>query len=661
MLGAAAGLIMIRFDAHICGNVEAAARREWLETNGLGGFASSTIHGMNTRRYHGLLTAALNPPVGRHVLLAKVEEVLIAGGNRYELSVNRYPGTIHPHGHQFLKEFRLDPFPVFTYEAGGVALEKRVFMVHGENTTVVEYEVLSGDRGCRLELRPLLAYRDYHSTAHANASLNPAFEEMDGMVRLAPYDGIPALFLAHNGDAVEASGYWYYRFEYSIEKERGLDYEEDLFQPLVMTFTLIRPAVVIASVKQRDAEDAVLLRQAEIARRKMIKEKAPRDTAIVRKLTLAADQFIVTRGRLKTVVAGYPWFSDWGRDTMIALPGLTLVTGRHGVARDILLGFAGHADQGMLPNRFPDAGEQPEYNTVDGTLWFFEAVRSYVQYSGDYAFVEENLWAVLQDIIAWHLKGTRYGIRMDEDGLLSCGEPGAQLTWMDAKIGDWVVTPRHGKPVEVQALWYNALRVMEDLGRRFGRPDQAAEYSQLADQARISFAAKFWNADAGCLFDVVGQHESDASLRPNQILAVSLPHSMLDPERAGQVVETVRRELLTPLGLRTLSSYDPRYKGCYRGDPWSRDSAYHMGTVWAWLMGPFLSAYVRMHGRSPEARRQAAAWLEEFLPHMTDSAGLGQISEIFDADPPHSAKGCIAQAWSVAELLRAAVEDIYPE
>jgi predicted glycogen debranching enzyme len=378
---------------------------------------------------------------------------------------------------------------------------------------------------------------------------------------------------------------------------------------------------------------------------------------LVQALTLAADQFIVKRGNLNTVIAGYHWFSDWGRDTMIALPGLTLVTGRPEVAKTILLAFAESVDQGMLPNRFPDAGETPEYNTVDATLWFFEAVRAFLEYTGDTAFVGANLYPKLKDIIEWHGRGTRYGIRADSDGLLNCGVPGVQLTWMDSKIGDWVVTPRHGKPVEIQALWYNALRVMEDMAQRLGDVTRSAHYKELAERARSSFAKLFWNSAEGCLYDVVNGDARDASIRPNQILAVSLFHNMLSPDLAARVVETVQRHLLTPFGLRTLSPSDPQYRGRYEGDPRSRDSAYHQGTVWPWLMGPFLKAYVEVKGRSPEAREQARKWLSELSRYMEDE-GVGQLPEVFDGDAPHRAGGCIAQAWTVAELLRTSMEDV---
>ena len=368
-------------------------------------------------------------------------------------------------------------------------------------------------------------------------------------------------------------------------------------------------------------------------------------------LARTADRFIVRRGSQTTVIAGYHWFGDWGRDTMIALPGLTQATGRYDVAKSILLAFAGYVDRGMLPNRFPDTGEAPEYNSVDAALWFFEAVRALAASTQDYDSVRAHLYGVLADMVAWHERGTRYGIHTDTDGLLIAGQPGAQLTWMDAKVGDRVVTPRYGKPVEVQALWYNALRVMEDLALRYDYAADSRHYGEIADRARNSFAQLFWNEAAGCLYDVVDGDARDASMRPNQVFAVSLFHKMLPPDKAKAVLDAVERQLLTPYGLRSLAPGDPRYRGRYEGDPASRDSAYHQGTVWPWLMGPFISAYLDVHGRSREAQAQTRQWLAE-LQRYTAEEGLGQVPEVFDGDAPQRAGGCIAQAWSVAELLR---------
>lgn len=647
---------MITFDEDVCKQLDQALRREWLETNGIGGYSSSTIVGMNTRRYHGLLVASLKPPVDRYVLLSKLEETLVVDGESIDLSVNQYPGTIHPQGYRFLKSFHLDPFPIFTYEVNGVCVQKSLFLVQGENTVVVQYKVLNDQvrsRNLKLMVRPLIAYRDYHSTTHENGALNSLVEVGDREVFLQPYASIPGLHVAHNGTSVEESGIWYRNFEYEEERKRGLEFHEDLFQPIQLSFDLSQSghAALIASIDVRNADIASTYEARERQRRKMIVDGIEDD--FVRALTAAADQFIVSRDTFRTVIAGYHWFSDWGRDTMIALPGLALETCRFNAARSILEEFALLVDRGMLPNRFPDAGETPEYNTVDATLWYFEAIRQYTALTGDYEFVRRMLYPVLTGIIALHIAGTRFGIKVDEDGLLNCGEPGVQLTWMDAKIGDWVVTPRYGKPVEIQALWFNALKIMQNFAARFGDLAREHLYESLSRKTENSFKAAFWNQRAGCLFDVVGPDGPDASIRPNQVFAVSLHYSMLEREPGKQIIDILQRELLTPFGLRTLAPSDPQYTPRYRGDPYARDSAYHQGTVWPWLLGPFIEAYLRVSGDAEEAVAQARQWLEPMQLHLTDY-GLGQVSEVCDAGPPYTPGGCIAQAWSVAQLLGAA-------
>jgi predicted glycogen debranching enzyme len=650
---------VITFGPDVCASFDAAAQREWLETNGLGGYASSTLAAANTRRYHGLLVAAVHPPVGRFVLLSKLEEVVVLDGQRYELSANQYPGVVHPQGFRYLKQFRLDPFPVFTFQLENVEIEKTVFMVHGENTTVVQYRLLGpATAACTIEIRPLIAFRDYHSTTHQNGALNSCVTEEPGIASVQPYAALPALFFGHNATQVDARGCWYRHFEYLEEQRRGLDFVEDLFSPLLLRFNLHpgEAATIVASTEKRVAAQAELYRRQEITRRKALARNVASDP-VIQSLVTAADQYIVSRGEQKTVIAGYHWFGDWGRDTMIALPGLALSTGRPEIAKSILRTFAQHVDQGMLPNRFPEAGETPEYNTVDGALWFFEAARAYLEHTNDARFVQETLFPVLSDIIAWHVRGTRYGIKMDPSGLLSAGEPGVQLTWMDAKIGDWVVTPRSGKPVEIQALWYNALCVMQGLAQQFGDEPARKRYHSMAGVTRWSFNRLFWNGEGGCLYDVVNGGPPDASIRPNQIFAVSLPYSMLCEERARKVVEVVERELLTPYGLRTLARSDSRYRPRYEGGVFDRDSAYHQGTVWPWLLGPFITAYLKANAYSQEARQRAAGWLASVI-ELTREKGLGQICEILDGDPPHRPCGCIAQAWSVAEILRAATESL---
>ncbi len=643
---------MIRFEQEVCADLAQAAQLEWLETNGLGGFASSTITGMNTRRYHGLLVAAVNPPCGRVVLLSKLEEVLIMGEKRFDLATNQYPGAIYPQGFIHQKRFRLDPYPIFTFEADGVTVEKHVCMVHGEDTTVIRYKVF-GDANVavRLEVRPLIAFRDYHALTHANDDIHRSVQQVRGRASVTPYPGMPTLHFAHNAAGVGTKGDWYRNFQYVREQERGLDFEEDLFNPFCMSFTLsaTHAANIVASTRVHRVMDAERLIVAEVDRRASLTNSA--DAEAVRDLTLAADQFIVRRGQQETVIAGYHWFGDWGRDTMIALPGLTLSTGRMSDARNILLEFSRYVSQGMLPNRFPDAGAQPEYNTVDATLWYFEAIRTYYAATSDDAFVRQ-MFPVLADIVDWHVKGTRYGIHMESDtGLLYAGEPGVQLTWMDAKVGDWVVTPRTGKPVEIQALWYNALRIMQDFAKTLGDETNRLRFDAMAGLTSDSFNRLFWNSEDRCLYDVVDSLP-DHSIRPNQIFAVSLHHSMLSPEDSRKVVSTVKRELLTPFGLRTLSTADPRYVGSYGGDQRSRDAAYHQGTIWPWLIGPFIEAHLKVNDSSADAKKQAAEWLQPLIGHLS-AAGLGTISEIFEGDEPHRPCGCIAQAWSVGEVLQA--------
>jgi len=644
---------MIEFDSDICTNFEAATSREWLETNGIGGFACGTISGANTRRYHGLLTAAMRPPLGRITMLSKFEETLVVDGKSFELSANQYPEKIYPEGYKYIKSFRLDPFPIWTFEVEGIYIEKSIFMIYVENSTVIEYKTKDQKpkTKVKLELKPLLSFSDYHGLQRENADFNFNYETENDLAAVKPYADITALYFAHNAQAVERTGFWYRNFEYAIERERGFDFREDLFQPFSLKFDLSKEVIVIASTEKQQFSDAESFRREEIARRKTLIETANAKDDFTKQLVLAADQFIVSRGQGKTIIAGYPWFSDWGRDTMIALPGLTLATNRAEIAKNILLEFSKHISEGMLPNRFPDAGDRAEYNTVDATLWYFEAVRAYAEKTGDFDFVRETLYEKLVEIIIWHLRGTRFQIHVERDGLLYAGEEGVQLTWMDAKIGDFVVTPRIGKPVEIQALWYNALCTMTDFARNFGDTDGEHQYLQMASAAKLSFNKLFWNEAEQCLFDVVENGTRDASVRPNQIFALSLYHPIIEGERARKVVEKVEAELLTPYGLRSLSPKDSRYCAYYVGSPLERDSAYHQGTVWAWLMGAFVDAYRKTYPSTRQTESRVQEILEGFKTHM-DEAGVGKISEIFDGDKPHTARGCFAQAWSVAEILR---------
>jgi predicted glycogen debranching enzyme len=662
---------MIKFDAEACQNLDFATAREWLETNNLGGFASSTIACANTRRYHGLLTAALRPPTGRAVLLSKFDETLIIDGQRFDLATNIYQeGVVHPQGFRLQVDFRLDPFPIFTYQVGETRVEKRVFMLHGENTTVVRYRVSAASTAnASLEIRPLVAFRDYHSLQREALDIFLRAELKQNLVSLFKQDDNSQLFLAHNAGHVSIEGYWYRRFEYAEERARGFDFHEDLFNPCLLVWQIEAQdgyCDIIASTKEHAASDAADFEQRERERRRgditaggKENNSGEEEDVYVRSLVAAADQFLVRRGDdLSSVIAGYHWFTDWGRDTMISLGGLAFARGKFDTAREILLAFAAHMREGVIPNRFPDAGEQPEYNNVDGTLWFVNAVGELVRRTGDIAFVREHLYARLREFIEWHERGTIYSIRADEDGLLGAGQEDVQLTWMDAKIGDYVVTPRAGKAVEIQALWYNALRTIEEIAALLDDDWMRNHCRAQAELARASFHGLFWNEAGNCLYDYINSSgEPDAAVRPNQIFALSLPHPIMTGARGRAVVETVERELLTPYGLRSLSPRHPDYRPRYEGDSYARDTAYHQGTVWAWLTGHFVTAYLRVHGRTPASLEQARGYLRAFREHLTQ-AGVGQVSEIFDGDAPHTPRGCIAQAWSVAELLRCELEEL---
>ena len=648
---------MIGFSSEECADFASASSREWLETNGIGGFSSSTISGANTRRYHGLLIAATAPPLGRIVTLSKFEETLTINGEKFELSTNKYAGAIYPEGYKYLKNFRLAPFPVWDFEIEGVEIEKKIFMVYGANAVVIQYKVKNTEKNdqIELELKPLLAFRDYHHLRGEDAGFDGNFETSENQISIQPYAEMPPLYFAHNARTIEKQGVWYRNFEYEIEKQRGFDFLEDLFQPFSLKFDLSEKAIVFASTDSPENTDAQSLEKNEIERRENLIKEAGAENNFTKQLVLAADQFIVSRGEGKTVIAGYPWFSDWGRDTMISLNGLTLATNRPEIAKSILLEFSKYISEGMIPNRFPDAGSEAEYNTVDATLWYFEAIRAYVEKTGDFDFVRQNLYEKLINVILWHLEGTRYNIKVDSDGLLFAGDNSVQLTWMDAKIGDYVVTPRTGKAVEIQALWYNALWIMADFARKFGDEIDREKYLEMADAAKKSFNKKFWNKAEECLYDVINGDEKDASIRPNQIFAVGLPHTMLSIGKARKIVEKVEAELLTPVGLRSLSPKNKDYRPIYTGSPFERDTAYHQGTVWAWLIGAFVDAYRKVYPNGRRTEERVNQILENFERQLRE-AGIGQISEIFDAAAPHVPRGCIAQAWSVAEVLRIAVE-----
>jgi predicted glycogen debranching enzyme len=655
---------VLAFGRDITGDFTLAESREWLCTNGIGGFASGTVAGSLARRYHGLLVAALAPPLGRTLLAAKLEETLTYAGVIWELGTNRWQsGAVAPEGHRFIERFCLESgVPVWTYACADALLEKRVWMEQGANTTYVQYRLLRGFDPGALEIKALVNYRDHHATTRADG-WRMQVEAAPGGLVVTAFDGARQLRLIAEGARAEPSHEWYRGYELRREAERGLDHYDDHLDAGTFHASVAPGAsvTVVLSAEPEPALDgeAAWRRQdryaaATLARWEKAATEAARPPAWVPQLVLAADQFIVRRPLPDSpeglsVIAGYPWFEDWGRDTMISLPGLALATGRPEVARRVLATFARFIDCGMLPNRFPDGAAKPEYNTADAALWYIEAVRAYHAATEDDAFLAQ-LYPALTDIIGWHRKGTRYGIGQDQaDGLLHSGEAGVQLTWMDAKVGDWVVTPRTGKPVEINALWHNALRAMAVFARRLKRSPGEWE----AEAARVAAGfERFWNEAEGCCFDVLdGPSGHDAAVRPNQIFAVSLPSSPLSPDRQRNVVEVCAKRLLTSFGLRSLDPRHPDYKGQYRGGTRERDGAYHQGTVWGWLLGPFALAHFKVYGD-----RGAAQALLEPLGWHVGAYGVGSLGEVFDGEPPFAPGGCPAQAWTVAETLRAWTE-----
>ncbi len=649
--------IRIVFPRETCSDYYYATQKEWLETNGIGGFASSTIIGANVRRYHGLLIASLNPPTHRFVLLSKFEETISIEGKSYDFSTNQYPFIIFPEGHKNIERFEYDVHPRFLYRFGESLIEKSVLMIHGENTTIVRYRLLNASSPAALNIRPLCAFRDYHSLSHENNAVNPEVRHGTNRFSIHPYLDLPPMHIVYSRGQLDAKFFWYKNAEYRKEHERGLEFVEDLFSPALLNVQLDPGTTLDLLVTSEDGKEysptiITELFEKEVQRRMRLIEKMPIKSPLARKLAVAADSFIVQRkNAAHTVIAGYHWFGDWGRDTMISLPGLTLSCGKYEVARSILKTFSNYISEGMLPNRFPDLDETPEYNNADGTLWYFIAVYQYWQRSGDLDFIRRDLYPKLKDIVEWHLRGTRYGIKTDPDGLLEAGHDGIQLTWMDAKIGDWVVTPRTGKPVEINALWYNALCIVREFAKALREPADAGRFAQLAESTKNAFNRVFWNDEKKCLYDVVNGSQKSSELRPNQIFAVSLPFEMIDHEKQRAVVSVVEKELLTPCGLRSLGQGESYYTGTYAGDPYHRDAAYHQGTVWAWLIGPYLEAYLKVNRYSEDAKAYARLLADRFSQQLSDG-GIGTVSEIFDGDEPHLPKGCISQAWSVAEILR---------
>ena len=624
---------------------------EWLEVDGLGGFASGTASGMRTRRYHALLLVATTPPTGRVVLVNGLEARVDTPAGRYAISSQRYaPDVVHPDGAHRIESFTNDPWPRWVYRLeDGTIVEQEILVQHDSPITAIRWRLRDPKPGVTLSIRPLLSGRDYHSTHHENPGFAFGADVAGQRVTWRPYPGIPDIVAISNGTYAHEPD-WFRNFQYDEERLRGLDSQEDLASPGTIAFDMNRPAALVLTTGSTDLDagtDAIALVASICA-------SEARRRAFPTPLHRAADAYIVRRRSGKTIVAGYPWFTDWGRDTFLAMRGLCLATGRLEEARDILLAWAGAVSEGMLPNRFPDVGDTAEFNSVDASLWYVIAVGEFLDAASSRAMPlppadATALQAAVVAILDGYARGTRFRIHLDRDGLLACGEPGVQLTWMDAKVGDWVVTPRVGKPVEIQALWLNALAIA-------GRWSEARK--DLLDAGMRAFRARFWNEAAGCLYDVVDVDHAagtaDPAIRPNQILAIGgLPLMLLDRNRARRVVDLVESRLVTPMGLRSLAPGSPGYAGRYEGNGAERDARYHQGTVWPWLLGPFVEAWLRV--RRPSARARAEA-RERFLAPILALAAQcgGHLPEIADGDPPHTPRGCPQQAWSVGEVLRVA-------
>jgi predicted glycogen debranching enzyme len=656
---------VVDFGREVCCDLAAAESREWLVTNGIGGYAYGTVAGHQTRSYHGLLIAALQPPLGRTLLLAKLDETARYGSRQFELFTNRWAdGTMAPNGYRNIERFHLEgTTPVWTFALDDALLEKRVFMQSGANTTYILYRLVRASAPVELSIKALADYCGEHCVTSAS---NPPMDvtPVDRGLKVVASEGRTPFYLLSDSATARPGRDWYRNFDLAVERARGLPDRTDHFFAGQFWATILPGGslTIVASTQANpslNGEVVFAKRQGEsraLLDRFYAANAGPstRSSTSVQQLVLAADQFIGARpaegvGDAKTILAGYPWFGDWGRDTMVALPGLCLATGRPWLARNILRTYSRFVSEGMLPNVLPRNEEAPLYNSVDATLWFFEAARQYFDTTGDIGLLHE-LFPVLAGILEAYTRGARYHIHVDPaDGLLFAGEPGAQLTWMDAKIGDHVVTPRIGKPVEVNALWLNAAATMGRFARTLGRP--ASRYDSIADRARAGFA-RFWNPARQFCFDVIDDPAisdgNDGALRPNQIFAVSLPESALSPDQQHAVVDVCARELLTSFGLRSLGRSEGGYRGRYEGPQQERDEAYHQGTVWGWLLGSFVLAHLRVH-QAPEV---ALSFLDPMFHHLA-AAGLGTASEIFDGDAPFTPRGCIAQAWTVGETLRA--------
>lgn len=646
-------------------------QKEWVLTNGIGGYAGSSVTGAHARKHHGYLIASLHPPVERFVILSKINECLIRSSGKIDFTVEQYladdGSTAYRKGIEYLNSFTYDGLVHFTTKAPEFTMTKTLAFEHGKNTIAISYDIQNDGESATLVLTPLFNYRVHHEASTIDTlKFDTAYEQPE--IRLVPQQNKDVTIRLFTDDGTVVPCEEKYTTGMQLQKELDVESDalDDNYTPYQIEFPLDagcrKKISIVCTIEDVYEKDAFATAAAEMARFDALEKKAGYHDELAETLTIAADHFLAYRQStgLMTVLAGLPWFTDWGRDTMIALTGLTLSTGRYQDARDILTTFARYVHHGMVPNMFPDEGTAPLYNTADASMWYFYAVGKYLDYTGtpeDYAFVQETIYPKLKEIIAAYEHGTDFSIYMEEDGLIHAGSGLDQVTWMDVRVGDWVATPRHGKPVEINALWYHALCLMEEWATRFG--EDGSHYAALAAHAKESFAKEFWNEKDGCLYDVVDGLEGDATLRPNQIYAVSLPHRMLDADKEKKIVDKVYEKLYAKTGLRSLSPDDKEYHPTYEGCLDKRDHAYHQGTSWGFLLGGFLTAYVHVYGTSKEVITQVDAMLDATREQFYHGC-IGSIAEIFDGDEPHTSRGCYAQAWSVGEILRAYTEDILP-
>jgi predicted glycogen debranching enzyme len=648
---------MIRFGKYDLKDYQSAISKEYLLTNGIGGYCTSTICGANIRKYSALLVACLNPPVDRRVLLSKLDETIFMDSKEYKLYSNQYTDGSEDEGFLYEDSFEYEYFPVQNYEVNGVFISKKITMVYGKNTTVVTYQVRNNDKSIKIRIDALINNRDHHGNTKTG-DFNCSQELLDDGVKIDYDINNIKLYLKSDKASYTKSCRWSENMFYFNERQRGLEdfdnhYIPGCFEINIAPKEIIEFSIIASTedVKELNGESFFIM---ERQRKEELIERLPVKDELTKILALACDQFIVKRKSTDTatVIAGYPWFTDWGRDTMIALPGLTLSTGRFEEAREMLITFAKYEKDGLIPNMFPDTGVDPIYNTIDATLWYFNAVHKYLEYTGDYEFIRKEIFPSLTSMMKHHINGTQFNIGMDkEDCLMSGGNKDIQLTWMDEKIKDWTVTPRQGKAVEINALWYNAVCVYTELCKQFDL--EYSYYEKLADKIKENFISRFWNRKANYFYDYIDGSEYNEQIRPNGIIALSLPHTMVNKDMAKSALETAFEKLYTAYGLRSLSCDDSEYKGIFIGGIAERDSAYHQGTVWSWLMGPFLSAVSRWYNDKEFCKNLAF----KFFDHLQDRC-IGNVSEVFDGNSPHTARACFAQAWGAAELLRAYTEDI---